>query len=68
MDFLNINKRFGNKLKEYRSKNNISQLALGKLLSYTQAEISKIENGKRDITISKFAYINSILELIEFNL
>jgi len=68
MDYLSINKRFGNKLKEYRCKNNISQFALGKLLSYTQAEISKIENGKRDITISKFAYINSLLNLIDFNL
>lgn len=68
MSSININKRFGNKIKQYRHKNKMSQLVLGKLLSYTQAEISKIENGKRDITISKFAYINSILHLIEFTL
>jgi len=68
MSSININKRFGNKIKQYRDENKMSQFMLGKLLSYTQAEISKIENGKRDITISKFAYINSILHLIEFTL
>lgn len=68
MSHLNVNERFGNKLKEYRYKHNMSQYALGKLLSYTQAEISKVENGKRDISISKFVYINSLLKLVEFNL
>jgi transcriptional regulator with XRE-family HTH domain len=68
MSELNINKRFGIKVKEYRLKHKISQYVLGDILSYTQAEISKIENGKKDITISKFAYINSILQLIDFAL
>lgn len=68
MSELNINKRFGSKVKEYRLQHQISQYVLGTILSYTQAEISKIENGKKDITISKFAYINSILKLVEFNL
>lgn len=68
MSPLNINERFGNKLKEYRNKHKMSQYALGKLLSYTQAEISKVENGKRDISMSKFVYINNLLKLIEFNL
>lgn len=68
MSELNINKRLGNKVREYRQKHNISQYVLAGLLCYTQAEISKIENGKKDITISKFAYINNILKLIDFNL
>lgn len=68
MSHLNINERFGNKLKEYRYKHNMSQYALGKLLSYTQAEISKVENGKRDISISKFVYIKTVLDLIDFNI
>lgn len=68
MSELNINKKFGNKVKEYRKKHQISQDILADLLCYTQSEISKIENGKKDITISKFFYINSILNLVEFNL
>lgn len=68
MSELNINKRFGSKVKEYRQKHNISQNVLGNILSYTQAEISKIENGKKDITISKFVYINNLLNLIKFEL
>ena len=68
MSELNINKRFGNKVKEYRQKHSISQYILANLLCYTQSEISKIENGKKDITISKLVYINNILHLVEFNL
>ena len=68
MSELNINKRFGNKVREYRQKHSISQYILADLLCYTQAEISKIENGKKDITISKFFYINNILKLIDFSL
>lgn len=68
MSELNINKRLGNKVREYRQKHSISQYVLADLLCYTQSEISKIENGKKDITISKFFYINSILNLIDFNL
>lgn len=68
MSELNINKRFGKKVREYRLKHQISQYVLADLLCYTQAEISKIENGKKDITISKFFYINSILKIIDFNL
>jgi transcriptional regulator with XRE-family HTH domain len=67
MSPLNINEKFGKKLKEYRCKHQMSQYDLGKLLSYTQAEISKVENGKRDISMSKFVYINNLLKLIEFN-
>ena len=66
MFHLDINKRFGNKLKEYRYKHKMSQYALGQLLNYTQAEISKVENGKRDISISKFVYIKEVLNLIDF--
>ena len=68
MSELNINKRFGKRIREYRLEHQISQYVLGTILSYTQAEISKIENGKKDITISKFVYINNILKLVDFNL
>lgn len=68
MSELNINKRFGTKVREYREKHQISQYILADLLCYTQAEISKIENGKKDITISKFVYINNILKLVNFDL
>lgn len=57
------NIKFGRQLKEYREIRNISQIELGKVLSYSQAEMSKIENGKIDITINQYLQIVETIEL-----
>lgn len=57
------NIEFGKQLREYRESRNISQIELGKILSYSQAEMSKIENGKIDITINQYLQIVETMEL-----
>lgn len=57
------NIEFGRQLREYREIRNISQIELGKILSYSQAEMSKIENGKIDITINQYLQIVETIEL-----
>lgn len=57
------NVEFGKELREYRESRNISQIELGKILSYSQAEMSKIENGKIDITINQYLQIVETIEL-----
>ena len=57
------NIEFGKQLREYRESRNISQIELGKILSYSQAEMSKIENGKIDITINQYLQIVETIEL-----
>jgi len=57
------NIEFGKQLREYRESRKISQIELGKILSYSQAEMSKIENGKIDITINQYLQIVETIEL-----
>ena len=57
------NVEFGKQLREYRKTRNINQVELGKILSYSQAEMSKIENGKIDITINQYLQIVETIEL-----
>jgi transcriptional regulator with XRE-family HTH domain len=57
------NIEFGKQLREYRESRNISQIELGKILSYSQAEMSKIENGKIDITINQYLQIVETIEV-----
>jgi transcriptional regulator with XRE-family HTH domain len=57
------NIEFGKQLRKYRESRNISQIELGKILSYSQAEMSKIENGKIDITINQYLQIVETIEV-----
>lgn len=46
--------KFGQKLKELRLKNNLTQKKLAKLLNTTQSVVSRWENGKNLISIDFF--------------
>ena len=56
------NIEFGKQLKSYREDRKLNQIEFGKILSYSQAELSKIENGKIDITINQYLQIVRTLE------
>jgi len=58
-----INREFGKQLKEHRELRKLNQVEFGKLLSYSQAEMSKIENGLIDITINQYIQIVESLEV-----
>ena len=60
------NLEFGKQLKSYREYKKLNQIELGKILSYSQAELSKIENGKIDVTINQYLQIVKTLEIYEF--
>jgi len=57
-----VNMRFGKQLKKYRNARKLNQIEFGKILSYSQAEVSKIENGKIDITMNQYFHIVKALE------
>lgn len=57
-----VNIRFGKQLKKYRNTRKLNQIEFGKILSYSQAEMSKIENGKIDITMNQYFHIVKALE------
>lgn len=54
---------FGRQLRSYREDKKLSQIEFGKIISYSQAELSKIENGKVDITINQYFHIIRSLEI-----
>lgn len=54
---------FGRQLRSYREDKKLSQMEFGKIISYSQAELSKIENGKVDITINQYFHIIRSLEI-----
>lgn len=58
-----VNIRFGKQLKKYRDARKLNQIEFGKILSYSQAEMSKIENGKIDITMNQYFHIVKALEI-----
>jgi len=58
-----VNIKFGKQLKSYREDRKLNQVEFGKILSYSQAELSKIENGKIDITINQYLQIIRTLEI-----
>lgn len=64
--FLN-NVEFGKQLKSYREDRKLNQIEFGKILSYSQAELSKIENGKIDITINQYLQIVRTLEVYGYS-
>ena len=57
-----VNIKFGKQLKSYREDRKLNQIEFGKILSYSQPELSKIENGKIDITINQYLQIIRTLE------
>lgn len=57
------NVEFGKQLKSYREYRKLSQIEFGKIISYSQAELSKIENGKIDVTINQYLQIVRTLEI-----
>lgn len=57
------NVELGKQLKSYREDRKLNQVEFGKVLSYSQAELSKIENGKIDITINQYLQIVRTLEI-----
>lgn len=57
------NVEFGKQLKSYREYRKLNQIEFGKIISYSQAELSKIENGKIDITINQYSQIVRTLEV-----
>jgi len=57
-----VNTKFGKQLKSYREDRKLNQIEFGKILSYSQAELSKIENGKIDITMNQYLQIIKTLE------
>ena len=59
------NLEFGKQLKNYREDKKLNQIEFGKIVSYSQAELSKIENGKIDITINQYLQIVKTLETYE---
>lgn len=66
-----LNIDFGNTIKEYRIKNNMSLNDVSTMCLMTSNQMSQIENGKNGVTLSKFIVICNSLgcspnELIEF--
>ena len=59
------NLEFGKQLKSYREYRKLNQVEFSKILSYSQAELSKIENGKIDVTINQYLQIVTTLEIYE---
>ena len=57
------NVEFGKQLKSYREDRKLNQVEFGRIISYSQAELSKIENGKIDVTINQYLQIVRTLEI-----
>ena len=64
---MNANENIGNNIKKWRELKDIKQELLAKRLKITSAALSKIENGKTDITITRIEQIADALE-IDFSL
>lgn len=61
----NINKKPGERLKEWRKRRGISQELLAEKSGYSKVHISYIENGKRRMTIEAARIFSEILEIRE---
>lgn len=57
----NLNKKIGVKIKKVREKNNIKQEWLARKVGSGKSEISRIENGKRSLSILKLNQIAQAL-------
>lgn len=70
---IKIQKTFGERVRELRVKKGLSQFDLASLCNYEKSTISRIENGRTNITL-KTAYQLSnalemdLIELFKFNI
>jgi HTH-type transcriptional regulator, competence development regulator len=55
-------KQFGQRLREIREKNNLTQLQLEVMTSIDRSEISRIENGLRNIEFYTIVKLSVALE------
>lgn len=54
-------KKIGEKIRQERISRLIKQETLGKSVNLTKSEISRIENGKREVKISKLIEIAKVI-------
>jgi len=57
------NRQIGQTIRSLRKANNITQKELGKLLGYSEAHISNLENGNRGIDIGNLHKIANIFKV-----
>ena len=55
--------KYGERLKEYRNKNGLTQIAMAELLSMPQSNYSRLEKGEQDIKLSMIIHICSTLNI-----
>lgn len=54
--------QIGSKIKQVRTSKNMTQLALASLCQFEKASISKIESGKRNMSVLTLSKISEVLE------
>ncbi len=54
---------FGRFLKILRIQNNLNQKELGKIINFSQSQISNLENDKSDISLTCFINILSVFKI-----
>ena len=72
MDEVELNRLLGKKIKELRTKKNISQFQLGVECGFEKSNMSRIEAGRTNPTINTLFKISqalniSVMELFDFN-
>lgn len=61
-------KNFGKKVKEYRLKNNLTQLELAELLGLSTNFVGMVERGERNTTVDNVFKIAKALKISPANL
>jgi len=59
-----ISKKLGENLRKIRLKKKMSQGDIAKLLDVDRGYISKIENGKKNLTLTTIAKIAKVLKIL----
>ena len=62
-DFLNAKREFGSKVKTLRTNKCLSQLDLAALCNYEKSTISRIENGRTNITLKTAINLSNSLDV-----
>lgn len=55
--------KYGERLKEYRKKNGLTQIAMAEILSMPQGNYSRLEKGEQDIKLSMIINICETLDV-----
>lgn len=55
--------KYGERLKEYRNRNGLTQIAMAERLSMPQSNYSRLEKGEQDIKLSMIIHICSTLNI-----